>query len=121
MSAKVSIVVFYRKHPENIEFIMFPRIGSNLLEFPGGKIENNETYLECALREIHEEVNLVLDPLKCFFYDISSHFKFKIATYLYEYDFDQRKGIKLHSVDKNTMYFPEDITLMQEIEKFVLK
>lgn len=121
MSVKVSIVVFYRKHSEDVEFIMFPRAGSQLLEFPGGKIEENETFLECALREVKEEVNLELDPLKCFFYEVSSHFKFKIATYLYEYDFNQKEGIKLNSVNQKMFHFPEDVHFLKKVEQFLLK
>lgn len=121
MNVQVSIVVFYRKKIQSIEFVMFPRIGSKLLEFPGGKIEKNETSLECAIREVKEEVNLVLDPLKCFFYKISKHHHFKIASYLYEYDFDQKEGIVMASLKKDLLYFPKDIEFLKEIEVFLLQ
>jgi 8-oxo-dGTP diphosphatase len=41
-------------------------------EFPGGKIEQNETDEECIVREIKEELNIeikLLKRLKCSFYE----------------------------------------------------
>lgn len=34
-----------------------------LLEFPGGKVEKGEPPLQAAIREVKEEVGLILDPL----------------------------------------------------------
>lgn len=33
-------------------------------EFPGGKIENNEAPEDCIVREIKEELNLVIHPIR---------------------------------------------------------
>jgi len=33
-------------------------------EFPGGKIENNENHTQALTREIHEELNMQIEPLE---------------------------------------------------------
>lgn len=33
-------------------------------EFPGGKLENGESEKECIIREIKEELNIVIEPIK---------------------------------------------------------
>lgn len=33
-------------------------------EFPGGKLENGEFEKECIIREIKEELNIVIEPIK---------------------------------------------------------
>jgi len=39
---------------------------SNKFEFPGGKIEEGETFKETVIREIKEELNMVIKPEKPF-------------------------------------------------------
>ncbi|MFP9190982.1 8-oxo-dGTP diphosphatase [Natrialbaceae archaeon A-CW1-1] len=37
-------------------------LGEGWYNGPGGKLEDGETPLECAVREVHEEVSLAIDP-----------------------------------------------------------
>lgn len=47
------------------------KLAPNMWEFPGGKLELNETPKECLVREIKEELNLDIQDLKLF--DVVSH------------------------------------------------
>ncbi|MCF7887509.1 MAG: NUDIX domain-containing protein [Candidatus Omnitrophica bacterium] len=52
----------------------------NLWEFPGGAIEKNETALETIRREIKEELDVDVNPVKILkeFFDQNEYFKIKV-------------------------------------------
>ena len=59
---------------------------SNKYEFPGGKIEFNETAEQALIREIHEELNLAID-VKSYLLTVEHSyidFQIELATYLCE-------------------------------------
>jgi 8-oxo-dGTP diphosphatase len=47
-------------------------------EFPGGKIEKNETEAECILREIKEEINIEIEIVESLSNNIHDYGNFKI-------------------------------------------
>ncbi|MFV8269293.1 (deoxy)nucleoside triphosphate pyrophosphohydrolase [Flavobacterium sp. GT2N3] len=47
-------------------------------EFPGGKLEENETEIDCIKREIKEEINIDIEVLKKLSSNIYDYEKFKI-------------------------------------------
>jgi len=47
-------------------------------EFPGGKLEENESEIECIKREIKEEINIEIDVLKRLSNSIYDYGTFKI-------------------------------------------
>jgi 8-oxo-dGTP diphosphatase len=47
-------------------------------EFPGGKLENDESELECIMREIKEEINIEIDVFKKLSNSIYDYGTFKI-------------------------------------------
>jgi 8-oxo-dGTP diphosphatase len=62
----VALALFYRQKNEYLEVWTQVReddgIYHGLLEFPGGKIEENETPLIAAVREVQEEVGIDINP-----------------------------------------------------------
>ncbi len=59
---------------------------NNIWEFPGGKIEKNETALQAIQREIKEELNLLINDFKyCFnFENIINNQVYSLAVFSYE-------------------------------------
>ncbi len=62
----VALAIFYRFRDSGLEVWTQRRtddgIYHGLLEFPGGKIEEGETPLAAAVREVQEEVGIHVDP-----------------------------------------------------------
>ncbi len=56
--------IVYRKHHGNIEILLIKHINSGHWSFPKGHVEENETEIETALREVKEETGLemIIDP-----------------------------------------------------------
>lgn len=95
-------------------------------EFPGGKIEENETAEQCILREIKEELNLEIDILKRLSsspYDYGT-FKINLIPFIAKYqngviklaehkDFKWIEAKELLSLD----WAPADIPILNEFLK----
>ena len=47
-------------------------------EFPGGKLEDNESEIDCIKREIKEELNIEIEILKCLSNNIYDYGTFRI-------------------------------------------
>ncbi len=56
--------IVYRKHHGNIEILLIKHVNSGHWSFPKGHVEENETEVETAKREIKEETGLdvIIDP-----------------------------------------------------------
>ena len=56
--------IVYRKSHGNTEILLIKHINSGHWSFPKGHMENGETEIETAIREIKEEtsVNVMIDP-----------------------------------------------------------
>lgn len=63
----VALALFYRQKPNQV-LEVWTQVREDdgpyhgLLEFPGGKIEENETPVEGAVREVQEEVGITINP-----------------------------------------------------------
>ena len=40
---------------------------SDYWEFPGGKVEKNETSIECVIREVYEEIGIIIKDCELFY------------------------------------------------------
>lgn len=74
----VSLVLFYRKKADDILEVWTQvreddGIYHGKLEFPGGGIETNEDPLTAAVREVEEEVGIIIDPSEASFMGIYSN------------------------------------------------
>ncbi len=56
--------IVYRKHHGNTEILLIKHVNSGHWSFPKGHVEDNETEVETALREIKEEtgIDVIIDP-----------------------------------------------------------
>lgn len=64
---EVCCAVIMRNHNERKEVFATARGYGDYKgwwEFPGGKVEKNETLEECIIREINEELSVKINPLK---------------------------------------------------------
>lgn len=91
----VALVIFYRKNSnQNLEVWVQVREDDGplkgFLEFPGGGIEALESPLDAAVREVEEEVGIVIDPKNGVHFGTFSHRddqrSILLFTYLFEYD-----------------------------------
>lgn len=63
MIVNVAIVIPYRRLSDGVLYffqIRESKEGSDIFEFPGGKLEPGEELIECAIREIQEETGVQL-------------------------------------------------------------
>lgn len=49
------------------EILLVRKKGSTYFQLPGGKVNNNETFIETLKRELFEEINLNIEEAKCIF------------------------------------------------------
>ena len=56
--------IVYRKHHGNTEILLIKHVNSGHWSFPKGHVEENETEVETATREIKEEtgIDVIIDP-----------------------------------------------------------
>ena len=73
---------------------------ANLWELPGGKIEKNESSIECLIREIKEETDLNIE-VKQYIGNIDhqySHFKINVKLYQCQYISGEAKPLSSQQV-----------------------
>ena len=58
------VIVFHKNTSENLEILLIRNKKSGQWGFAKGRVENNETLVETAIREVKEEVGLELSNLK---------------------------------------------------------
>lgn len=79
-------------------------------EFPGGKVEKNETIFDCIVRELIEELSVTVTPIR------------EIACVLHEYP---NKTVRLHfiecAIEDNARIIPNDNQDIEWVERSQLE
>jgi 8-oxo-dGTP diphosphatase len=98
-------------------------------EFPGGKLEENESEIDCIKREIKEELNIeieILRRLSSSYYDYGT-FKIKLIPYLANYisgDIQLSEHNDYRLLDKSELlnldWAEADIPIVEEFLKLAL-
>jgi len=95
-------------------------------EFPGGKLENNETEIDCIKREIKEEINISIDILQKLSNNIHDYgtFKINLIPFLVQYisgeiKLSEHKDYKLleRSQLSNLDWAEADLPIVEEFLK----
>jgi 8-oxo-dGTP diphosphatase len=98
-------------------------------EFPGGKLEKGESEVNCIVREIKEELNINISPLKKLSNSIHDYgsFKINLIPFIAEYisgeiELSEHKAYKL--LDKNELlsldWAEADLPIVEELLKLEL-
>lgn len=98
-------------------------------EFPGGKLEKGENEEHCIVREIKEELNINISPLKKLSNSIHDYgsFKINLIPFIAEYisgeiELSEHKAYKL--LDKNELlsldWAEADLPIVEELLKLEL-
>ncbi|MBE0655929.1 MAG: (deoxy)nucleoside triphosphate pyrophosphohydrolase, partial [Bacteroidales bacterium] len=96
-------------------------------EFPGGKVEVGESEINCLIREIKEELNIIIDPFeRCqpHIHDYKS-FKIKLIPYLSKYlsgeikllEHEEAKWIEIDGLI-NLDWAPADLPILMDFLNF---
>ena len=83
--------IVYRKHHGNLEILLIKHVNSGHWSFPKGHVEEGETEIETALREIKEEtgIDVIIDPT---FRETVSYFPRKDTQKVVVYFIGKAKG-----------------------------
>ena len=103
---------------------------AGLWEFPGGKIENNETSKNALIREIKEELEIdinIYEYLTCVEYDYPK-FHLSMECFICSlnnntiqlHDHSAIKWIDINDDIKNINWVPADVLVVKAIQKYYL-
>ncbi len=119
----VSVAIFLKKNSNDYEVLMQLRRDNNQelnnkWEFPGGKIENNESPIEAIKREILEELGVDIELGEMKLFKIYKHHYQDRAVLLYVFvilkDIDTNNG-KWHKIGhKNLIEFKDKVPKVNE-------
>ncbi|MED7818449.1 MULTISPECIES: (deoxy)nucleoside triphosphate pyrophosphohydrolase [unclassified Francisella] len=100
---------------------------SDYWEFPGGKVENNESFKDCIKREVNEEVGVIVKSIKP--YLKKKHLnKNNIEVYLEFFIIDEYEGVpypkenqqlKLVNISEldNYNFLPASIEIIEKLKR----
>lgn len=109
---EVVLAIMYRKnHLGSYEFFLQQREDKEnhltLWEFPGGKVEENESHVFALYREVQEELNIdltridknLIHAFETFTYQYPM-FTVRLHCYLVQYDFSEKKNNRWFLMDE---------------------
>lgn len=111
------VLIAQRKEGSNMEFKW---------EFPGGKMEENETPEQCLIREIKEELNMEIEPIEIYKVIRHRHKDKDILLLAYICNFIGGEGRPIECndfrwIEKEELddyeYTPADITVVEKLRQ----
>lgn len=65
----VAVAIILNEHHDKVYINLRQKFQtySNYWEFPGGKVEDNESFKDCIKREVYEEVGITITSLEIYF------------------------------------------------------
>lgn len=106
MSSIIEVVALALQRQHDGRFLITRRgpdqSGAGFWEFPGGKVEAFESHTEALVREIHEELSVLLDPAGLQFVDSAEHQyeTKKIKLFLWRYQISLMPDLVLTDHDQ---------------------
>lgn len=114
-SVTVEVVALALKRKSDSKYLIAKRnaqqSGAGFWEFPGGKVESNESQQQALVREIQEELNFEIHPEKLLFIcdHVHQYPEKKIHLFLWFYETDSNPQFQLIDHDETAWCAKEDL------------
>lgn len=131
INAAVAIILDEQRSKVYISLRQKFQTYSDYWEFPGGKLENGESFEECIKREVYEEIGVIVEKVKPYFkkkylnkHNIEVHLEFFIVDKYqgkpYPKENQQLKHVDISELN-NFKFLPASIEIIKKLQKSISK